>query len=64
MKEDYKNKDGTYNGAKMLSNLSGISEEEILEVFERMKYLMDVENKSQEETKEIIRKEFPTYRSN
>ena len=37
--KEFKNSDGTYNGVKALSYLSGISESEILKSFNRVKEL-------------------------
>lgn len=55
--DKYKNKDGTYNGVNMLSDLSGLSKEEIKWTAERMNELLNKENKSKREAIEIIKEE-------
>lgn len=57
MFEKYKNADGkTYNGAAMLAELSGLSIEEIVWSFDRMKQLRQ-EGKTKEESIKIIGEE-------
>lgn len=55
--EKHQNPDGTFNGVKIFSELTGLSEAEIEWTFNRMKHLLNVEKKTSEEAKEIIRKE-------
>lgn len=54
---DFRNKDGTYNGAAMLAAASGLSKEEILWTFDRMKHLLNVEGMSKDEAKLIVSEE-------
>jgi len=54
---DFKNPDGTYDGAAALAALSGLSKEEIMWTWARMKHLRHVEGKTSEEAKAIIAKE-------
>lgn len=56
---EYKNPNGTYNGAKFFSTMTGLEEQEIVYMFERMKQLKAL-NYSTEEAKEIIREELKT----
>ena len=51
MFEQFKNPDGTYNGAKALSSLSGISEKEIIWMAARLKQLIQVDGMSKAEAK-------------
>lgn len=53
----FKNPDGTYNGAKALSAASGLPEGEILWTFNRLKHLMTADGKSKDEAKAIVREE-------
>lgn len=57
--ERARNPDGTYNGAKLMSALTGgtISEAETLWTFNRLRTLMQQEGRSKEEAKEIVRQE-------
>lgn len=57
--EDFKNPDGTYNGTKFFATMTGLEEQEITYMFERMKQLK-VLNYSTEEAKKIIREELKT----
>ena len=50
----FRNPNGTYDGAAMLSAASGISRDEIMWTFERLKHLMHVEGKSKDEAKAIV----------
>lgn len=51
-----KNPDGTYDGAKALAAISGLSEAEIKWTFQRVKHLRD-EGKSPAEVKAIVKDE-------
>lgn len=55
--DSYSNGDGTYNGVAMLADLSGLSREEILWTFNRIKQLRQVEGKSKEEALGIVKAE-------
>lgn len=55
--DDYRNQDGTYDGAALLAALSGVSREEIIWTFNRLKYLRQVEGKSAQEAKRIVDEE-------
>ncbi len=58
MFEKYKNKDGkTYNGAAMMSDLTGLSQEEIIWTANRIKQLIHNENKTKEEALVIVKQE-------
>jgi hypothetical protein len=57
MIEKFKNANGTYDGAAMLAELSGIPYAEVKWTAARMKHLMTVEGKSKEDTKDIVTKE-------
>ena len=57
---DFKNPDGTYDGAAALAALSGLSKDEILWTWQRMKQLRLVEGKTSDEAKAIIAKEVKT----
>lgn len=41
--EQYRNPNGTYNGVKAMSDLSGLSEAEVLWTFNRIKHLIQVD---------------------
>ncbi len=49
----YKNDNGTFNGAKMLADVSGLSMEEILWTANRMKQLL-AEGRSKDEAKAVV----------
>lgn len=53
----YANGDGTYNGAKMLAEISGLSEAEIVWTFNRMKHLTQVEGHHKAYAKGIVKAE-------
>ena len=53
---EFKNSDGTYNGVKALASLSGLSEQEILKSFNRIKELKSLGHTT-EQIKEIMKKE-------
>ncbi len=53
--EKYKNEWGSYDGAAMLSDISGLSKKEILWTCERLKQLMHGEGKTREEAKDIVK---------
>jgi hypothetical protein len=55
---DYLNKDGvTYNGTRLLSDLTGLSQDEIRWTATRLHHLLTVEHKSKDEAKAIVREE-------
>lgn len=53
----FRNPNGTYDGAAMLSAMSGISKDEILWTFNRLKHLMHVDGKSKAEAQAIVKEE-------
>jgi|GEM_PF-4645065 len=55
--DKYKNSDGTYNGVKMLSDLSGLSEGEVSWTFNRLKQLIHDEKKTKQEALKIVKEE-------
>jgi hypothetical protein len=58
MFEKYKNIDGkTYNGVAMMSELTGISQEEIAWTATRIKQLIHQEGKTKDEAVAIVREE-------
>lgn len=56
----WRNPSGTYDGAGMLAEMSGLSKAEIMWTFERLKYLMQAEGKTKEEAKAIVKEETKT----
>jgi hypothetical protein len=57
MSERWRNADGTYNGTRMLSEVSGLSEAEIRWTFDRLKHLMHVDKLSKSEAKARVSEE-------
>jgi hypothetical protein len=57
--DKHRNPDGTWNGVKLLNELTGLSEAEIVWTFSRTKELMVVEGKSAAEAKAIVEREIP-----
>lgn len=57
MFDKFKNKDGTYDGAKALAAWSGLSYEEVTWTAKRIKQLMHEEKKSKEEALKIVKEE-------
>lgn len=53
----WRNPSGTYNGVKMFSDLTGLSEAEIKWTWERTKTLINKEGKSKKEARKIIKEE-------
>lgn len=56
MFEKHKNPDGTYNGATLLAEVTGLSAEEVTWTFNRLRQLKN-EGKTVEEAKAIVREE-------
>lgn len=59
MFDKYANGDGTFNGASMLADLSGISDAEITWTFNRIKELLKA-GKTATEAKAIVKEEAKT----
>ena len=58
MFEKYKNSDGeTYNGVAMMSELTGLSQEEIMWTANRIKQLIHQESKTKDEAVAIVKEE-------
>ena len=58
MFEKYKNSDGeTYNGVAMMSELTGLSQEEIMWTANRIKQLIHQEGKTKDEAVAIVKEE-------
>jgi hypothetical protein len=55
--DQWKNPNGTYNGAQMLADVSGLSIEEIQWTANRFKHLLHVEKRSTIEAKAIVKAE-------
>ena len=54
----YQNADGrTYNGVRMMSDISGLSQAEIRWTFDRLKQLMTAEGRPKAEAIEIVKDE-------
>lgn len=53
----YSNGDGTYNGAALLADISGLSRAEIRWTAERLKALLHTEKKTKTEALAIVREE-------
>ncbi len=64
MFDKYKNKDGTYNGISMLTELSGLSRSELKWTADRLKQLMTVEGKSKEVALNILKEERKILKGN
>lgn len=58
--DEFKNPNGTYNGIRMLAALSGLEEREIKWCADRLKQLLVVEGKPQDEAKAIVKREAAT----
>lgn len=54
---NFRNADGTYDGGKFLSSLTGISEPEIKWIAKRMGQLIREEGKTKEEARAIVKME-------
>lgn len=57
MFDKFRNKDGTYDGAKALAAWSGLSYEEVAWTAKRMKQLIHEEKKTKEEAVKIVKEE-------
>jgi hypothetical protein len=58
MVEKYKNSDGkTYNGVAMMSELTGLSQEEIAWIASRIQQLIHQEGKTKDEAAAIVKEE-------
>ena len=53
--DTWKNPNGTYNGAQMLADLSGLSLAEVQWTANRFKHLLHVEKRSKDEAKAIVK---------
>lgn len=58
--DQWKNPNGTYNGAQMLADVSGLSIAEIRWTADRFKQLLHVEKRSKAEAKAIVKAESAT----
>lgn len=57
MFEKFRNQNGTYNGAAALSAVTGLSQDEVIWTFKRIKQLMHEEGKTKKEAAEIVKEE-------
>ena len=55
--DKYQSSNGNYDGAAMLSDLSGLSKNEIRWTFDRLRHLIHVEGKTKEAAKVIVKNE-------
>lgn len=53
----YANGDGTYNGTKLMAEISGLSEAEIAWTFNRLKHLIHVDGHHKAYAREIVKAE-------
>ncbi|MDL2284443.1 hypothetical protein LJC19_04800 [Oxalobacter sp. OttesenSCG-928-P03] len=54
MFDEFKNPDGTYNGARLLSRISGLSEDEVLWTWNRAKEMRE-DGASRDEVRKALR---------
>lgn len=52
--EQFKNPDGTYNGAAFFASITGLSQAELAWTAKRLAHLMKTEGKSRDEAKAIV----------